>query len=547
MNGKTRSCIEKYSFPFLQKRSGILCKHLVECSNPFIAFDHIKVQRNESTSLHSHIGVQLITYLVDGVFKTPVSSWNSPTLEFTKFESECRHMETFVSDVNHSSAELFKVWIHCKPSVSMDYSHHGSQLYTSDDFTVVREEDNSAELRILSGSVSGVSGPIETDPPICFFDLYLQHSSSQCTTYCLPLSEEYETAFVYIWNSSDRKNSVLSIVSDVPNESTSLAMHEIAVLNCVGNLVKIKLHNNANFCRVIILAGRRIELPKSSSFAENAFDTIITKLLPAIPRIFSGLSLVGIVFGLYHYLCGTRSPFFVQYSLLYGKVKPAYCEAFESLRVPKRWFKYFYVTGVCFTCCALLIELFVISSHKTIVCVLTLYLIHVSRRLYECTHVSIFSNSLMSFMQFLVGIAFYIAAPIGISLSRSHAVERSNLVIVLFSLHILILQFLQDLVLQQLAALRTNKNENTEKVIEKKYYPPEGSMFHWVSCPHYLLEISLYLSWQVFLTSKWIPFSHILFFTTFSQLFSIWANHNWLKKNFPEWTSKRAMLIPYVL
>ncbi|CAH8848456.1 unnamed protein product [Trichobilharzia szidati] len=271
MNGKTRSCIKKYSFPFLQKRSGILCKHLVECSNPFIAFDHIKVQRNESTSLHSHIGVQLITYLVDGVFKTPVSSWNSPTLEFTKFESECRHMETFVSDVNHDSAELFKVWIHCKPSVSMDYSHHGSQLYTSDDFTVLREEDNSAELRILSGSVSGVSGPIETDPPICFFDLCLQHSSFQCTTYCLPLSEEYETAFVYIYNSSDRKNSVLSIVSDVPNESTSLAMHEIAVLNFVGNLVKIKLHNNVNFCRVIILAGKRIELPKSSSFAENAF------------------------------------------------------------------------------------------------------------------------------------------------------------------------------------------------------------------------------------------------------------------------------------
>ncbi|RTG88173.1 3-oxo-5-alpha-steroid 4-dehydrogenase 3 [Schistosoma bovis] len=110
----------------------------------------------------------------------------------------------------------------------------------------------------------------------------------------------------------------------------------------------------------------------------------------------------------------------------------------------------------------------------------------------------------------------------------------------------LILQYLQDLVFRQLAALRSGKNKNTDKLSEKKYYPPEGSMFYWVSCPHYILEISIYLSCQLFITPKWIPFSHILFFTICNQLCCIWLNHNWYKNNFPEWASKRAMLIPYV-
>uniref|UniRef100_A0A094ZTX8 Polyprenal reductase n=1 Tax=Schistosoma haematobium TaxID=6185 RepID=A0A094ZTX8_SCHHA len=144
-----------------------------------------------------------------------------------------------------------------------------------------------------------------------------------------------------------------------------------------------------------------------------------------------------------------------------------------------------------------------------------------------------------------MGIGFYIVAPSSILLSQSNAAERSYLTIGLFSVHMLILQYLQDLVFRQLAALRSGKNKNSDNLSEKKYYPPEGSMFYWVSCPHYILEISIYLSCQLFITPKWIPFSHILFFTICNQLCCIWLNHNWYKNNFPEWASKRAMLIPY--
>ncbi|CAH8556065.1 unnamed protein product [Schistosoma haematobium] len=277
-------------------------------------------------------------------------------------------------------------------------------------------------------------------------------------------------------------------------------------------------------------------------------DTIFVNILSRLPRIFSGLGIACIFFAIFYHFYGSYSPLFIQHFLLFGKSNPQYCEYLKYSRVPKRWFKYFYMIGIFSTLCILLVELFMLFSvlNKTIISVLIIYLVHVSRRLYECEYVSVFSNSQMSFMHFLMGIGFYIVAPSSILLSQSNAAERSYLTIGLFSVHMLILQYLQDLVFRQLAALRSGKNKNSDNLSEKKYYPPEGSMFYWVSCPHYILEISIYLSCQLFITPKWIPFSHILFFTICNQLCCIWLNHNWYKNNFPEWASKRAMLIPYV-
>ncbi|CAH8546572.1 unnamed protein product [Schistosoma bovis] len=214
-------------------------------------------------------------------------------------------------------------------------------------------------------------------------------------------------------------------------------------------------------------------------------DAIFVNILSRLPRIFSGLGIACIFFAIFYHFYGSYSPLFIQHFLLFGKSNPQYCEYLKYSRVPKRWFKYFYMTGIFSTLCILLVELFMLS-------------------------------------------------------------ERSYLTIGLFSVHMLILQYLQDLVFRQLAALRSGENKNSDKLSEKKYYPPEGSMFYWVSCPHYILEISIYLSCQLFITPKWIPFSHILFFTICNQLCCIWLNHNWYKNNFPEWASKRAMLIPYV-
>ncbi|CAH8515308.1 unnamed protein product, partial [Heterobilharzia americana] len=177
MDGKMRSCTRTYPVPVLRKGFGLLCSHLVECCNPFIAVDHIKVEGKESTSFHAHTGVQMITYFVDGAFKTESSMWSYPILGLTRFDADFYHMETPVTDANHSSAELFKVWIPYEHSTSIQYSQCFSQFYTLDDVTILREEDNSAELRVLSGSTSGIFGPIETDPPVCFFDLYLKQSS----------------------------------------------------------------------------------------------------------------------------------------------------------------------------------------------------------------------------------------------------------------------------------------------------------------------------------------------------------------------------------
>ncbi|CAI2728335.1 unnamed protein product [Schistosoma spindalis] len=152
-------------------------------------------------------------------------------------------------------------------------------------------------------------------------------------------------------------------------------------------------------------------------------DTIFVNILSRIPRIFSGLGIAGVLFGIFYHLYGSYSPLFIQHFLLFGKSNPQYCEYLEYLRVPKRWFKYFYIIGIFSTSCILLVDLFMLSSilNKTIISVLIIYLVHLSRRLYECEYVSVFSNSQMSFMHFLMGLGFYIFSPISILLSQSNA------------------------------------------------------------------------------------------------------------------------------
>lgn len=71
-------------------------------------------------------------------------------------------------------------------------------------------------------------------------------------------------------------------------------------------------------------------------------------------------------------------------------------------------------------------------------------------------------------------------------------------------------------------------------------------MFQHITCPHYLFEIALYLSFHWFLTTHWTLFSHIVLFVFATQICSAWVTHSWYQEQFPEWAKGRYALVPYV-
>ncbi|VDD75806.1 unnamed protein product [Mesocestoides corti] len=82
---------------------------------------------------------------------------------------------------------------------------------------------------------------------------------------------------------------------------------------------------------------------------------------------------------------------------------------------------------------------------------------------------------------------------------------------------------------------------------QSSYLLPKGSMFTYVTCPHFSLEISLYVGTHVFLGFQWIPFSPVVIFVTLNQICSGLLNHHWYEEHFPDFVKSRKALIPFVL
>ena len=98
------------------------------------------------------------------------------------------------------------------------------------------------------------------------------------------------------------------------------------------------------------------------------------------------------------------------------------------------------------------------------------------------------------------------------------------------------------------------KQFQTHKIFAslKKYYVgthslPHGGLFTYVSCPHYLCEILIYLSLALILgfrhQTAWLIFGWVLINQVIAGLMSHW----WYRKNFKNYPTQRKAVIPYLL
>lgn len=85
---------------------------------------------------------------------------------------------------------------------------------------------------------------------------------------------------------------------------------------------------------------------------------------------------------------------------------------------------------------------------------------------------------------------------------------------------------------------------NFKKEAGGKYVIPEGGMFQYVSCPHYLGEILEWTGWAILTWS--LPGLAFAVFTFANLAPRAWSHHQWYKTHFANYPVNRKALLPFI-
>ncbi|KAL5103399.1 Polyprenol reductase [Taenia crassiceps] len=227
---------------------------------------------------------------------------------------------------------------------------------------------------------------------------------------------------------------------------------------------------------------------------------------------------------------------------LFGKCVPAICGKYTLLQVPKRFFIHFYVTAAVVSLLTIFVAVCGRCSSIATNAALMAMLCQALKRLYENLFVHVFSGSKMSMAHYFIGHIFYLTMSPCIYWSSRFTDERGMVSVIVYMFLALLIMTLQHLVMRQLAHTRICANKEKQNA----YLVPRGYMFAHVTCPHFSLEIALYLLTHAFLGLHLMPFTAVLLFVLSNQLCSGVINHFWYLEHFPEFAQSRKILIPFI-
>jgi 3-oxo-5-alpha-steroid 4-dehydrogenase 3 len=279
----------------------------------------------------------------------------------------------------------------------------------------------------------------------------------------------------------------------------------------------------------------------------------------------------------------------------YQQQQHYYYNYFQRMTVPKAWFRHFYLLGILTTLMFVALELPTTTTtinDATIVlrwiCAMVLLLLHLVRRWYECYHVHSYGTSRMHIAGYVVGMLHYVMLPWNFTIiathqrvndSASHHHQQQhhsiNTTSVLFFWMTLILgsslclygqyeQHLHHVILSQLRRnkkdTKNNNNNSIMSTMNMMYAIPHGRWFVYVSCPHYLAEIGIYLGLVLVLVGVWMTPNNnntvlvlprvdvcaLLVWVMTNLTVSAWNTHQWYLDTFgPNYAAlQRSAIVP---
>lgn len=202
--------------------------------------------------------------------------------------------------------------------------------------------------------------------------------------------------------------------------------------------------------------------------------------------------------------------------------------------VPKSYFLHFYILGLLFN-----IPLFLLT--RSAVFLFIIFIGHMFRRLYECMYIHHFGeNSTMSFIHYLVGLIHY--PLVGLTIFIDNTSNDKNLSILNYCLALLL--FIPASYIQYQVHLTLAKNRRKEK---ENYPIPNGYWaFEYFSCPNYIAEIFIYMSFLC-LSHHTSCFISLVIWVIVNQCLSSLLTHRWYCQYYGQnYPPKRFALIPFI-
>lgn len=214
-------------------------------------------------------------------------------------------------------------------------------------------------------------------------------------------------------------------------------------------------------------------------------------------------------------------------------------------QVPKRLFCHFYFVGVFQDAWIASIYLTKNDWRKEnlgAAVALVLHFLHVARRLYECFFTSVLSNSAkMHLGHYLIGISYYVFVPLTI-VNQSRVDFQNTSLLAIAVVCFFGWMWVQHDSLKILGNLR--RNQKTKDM--HKYSMPRGGWFEWISCPHFLAEIGIYVA-LVMMNPSNASLWMCLMWVISNQTISAVRTHEFYKKTYRPYPKSRKAIFPFLL
>ncbi|KAK9508945.1 hypothetical protein O3M35_006375 [Rhynocoris fuscipes] len=301
--------------------------------------------------------------------------------------------------------------------------------------------------------------------------------------------------------------------------------------------------------------------------------------LSPIKIIFSSAAIYTAFIGIFINLYQNYLPSFIVNTFLYGKYSLPTSNTTPSIKVPKRWFRHFYVFATIWSSIFLILTSFYyfhvihsipklakdflsyfiledqVATVSAVDTLLALFLITIQsyKRFYETHYVSVFSNAMMDISHYLIGLIHYFGTILAIvvespGFSQSGKFENSfqfkdiSYKEVVISLIFLWAWWNQLKSATILGNLRKNKKG---EVVTQEHRIPYGGLFSYVSSPHSMCEIIMYLCLSLILFENH-TFHYITAWVLVNQVETSILAHRWYKNKFKEYPKNRKALIPSI-
>jgi len=197
------------------------------------------------------------------------------------------------------------------------------------------------------------------------------------------------------------------------------------------------------------------------------------------------------------------------------------------------------------------------TTPEAVIIVMSLMNIQCWRRLYECLYVNVDTGSKMNILHYIVGLAHYFCCAFGYISESPGFAKHPELFQSIQWIHIE--PRLTNVTIWQISAvvmfawawkhqLTTHQIlADLKKSCQVTHSVPHGDWFQYVSCPHYMAEIIIYLSLAIIMGQKhrtgWIIFAWVLT----NQMVAGLMSHLWYRKTFRTYPSNRKAVIPFLI